>query len=40
MYMADLKPIGPCTGIIYTQLFKYTQQDIAGFTENSNYYIF
>ena len=30
-----LKPIGPRSGIIHSQLFKYTQQHTACFTENN-----
>ena len=31
----QLLPIGPPAGVIYSWLFKYTQQHTAGFTENS-----
>ena len=30
---------GPCVRVISPRLFQYTQQDTAGFTENSNDYI-
>ena len=32
---AGLKPIEPHAGVIYSWLFKYTQQHTAGFTENN-----
>jgi hypothetical protein len=42
IYRICLKPIGPNAGVVYSQLFIYTQsqQRIAGFTENSNAYYF
>ena len=33
-----LSQLGPRSGVIYSWLFKYTQQHTAGFTENSNYF--
>jgi hypothetical protein len=33
--MDSFLPIGPRTGVIYSRLFKYTQQHTACFTENS-----
>ena len=33
----QLLAIGPCAGAIYSWLFKYTQQHIAGLTENTSY---
>jgi hypothetical protein len=40
--LGGVKPIGPNAGVVYSQLFIYTQsqQHIAGFTENSNDYYF